>query len=195
MNTTSQLTRYELRDAIRPGLFPGTNVAPGWPDVERFRVEHEQALEEVAQAFAVGSALRERFQREDATGRVVTDYAEREQLIHAAAVEEDAARRRAADTVARLVDEAREQLDEWRAVEDNKKAERTAEIASLRARLTELETEDATSQRLNVWLNRLDPDRITPGLITWASLAAIPVPPDRPIGPIARSFQQEEDAT
>jgi hypothetical protein len=193
MTTTSQLTRYELRDAIRPGLFPGTDAAPDWVDVERFRAEHEEAIDEVRHAFALGSALRERFQQEDATGRVVTDFAEREQLIHAAKVEEDAVRRRAADTVARLVDEAREQLDEWRAVEERKRAERKSEVERLRARLAQLEVEDATSQRLTVWLNRLDPERITPGLIAWAALAAIPVPPDRPIGPIARSFQNEED--
>jgi hypothetical protein len=193
MYPTSQLTPYELRDAIRPGLFPGSDVAPEWVDVEKYREEHEEALEEVRHAFALGSALRERFQQEDATGRVVTDYAEREQLIHTARVEEDAARQRAADTVARLVDAAREQLDDWRAVQDVAAAERKAEAERLRARLAQIEVEDATSQRLNVWLNRLDPERITPGLITWDSLAAIPVPPDRPTGPIARSFQQEED--
>ena len=162
-------------------------------DVERFREEHAEAIEQIRQAFAVGSVLRDRFQQEDATGRVTTDYAERQELLHAARVEEDGVRQRAADTIARLVDQARELLDEWRGVQDAAAAERNAEIEQLRARLAQLEVEDATSQRLSVWLNRLDPDRITPGLITWAQLAAIPVPPDRPVGPIARSFQPQPE--
>ena len=185
MTTTNRrLEPHELKDAMRPGLFPD-DTAPEtvgeWDGLDELREQHEAALDRYAQALNQLS----REQDESPTQLNINDRREREA----------AAYREVRAEISRIVWEGRDQLAEWRGVEDDTEAERQAEIEQLRARLAELETEDMMRKRLAVWLDRLDPERINPGLITWAQLAAVPVPPDRPAGPFARAFQpQQEDA-
>ena len=97
--------------------------------------------------------------------------------------------------VSRIVWEARDLVDEWRAVEDATEHERKMELEELRKRLAQLETEDLLRKRLAVWLKRLRPNddaHITPGIHPWALMAETPEPYLRPMGPIARSFQPQE---
>jgi hypothetical protein len=186
---------HELKAALSPGLVPDVQ---DWAGVQDLSAEHEAVLQAVVEAFEAGKALRDQYQREDSTGRLATDYAERQALLHEARIAEQAARQEAEVAVTRLVAEAREHLPEWREVEAAVERERRAEIAELRARLSELEVEDGTAKRLHVWLDRLDPERITPGLIPWSAMAAIPVPPDAITGPMQKAFAprdlQEDDA-
>ena len=49
---------------------------------------------------------------------------------------------------------------------------------------------------LGVWLDRLDPDKISVGLYPWAHLADAPLQPEHragPLGPIAQSFQNQPE--
>jgi hypothetical protein len=167
-----------MKDAIRPGLFPGPDNAPDtineWDGLDELREEHEAALEQYA------SALNQLFRGQDAQLNA------RERREREAAV-----RREVEGTITRIVWAARDLIEEWRAVEDET-AERTAEIEQLRARLAVLETEDLMRKRLAVWLDRLDPERVTAGVHTWSDLAAVPVPPERPPGPITRTFHPQQ---
>jgi hypothetical protein len=201
METTSRLEPHELKVALTPGLYPAEDTAPAveeWDGLDEIRQEHDEAITAWHETSAKRRTLEESFKREDATGRPVTDKAERQRLLAAATLERDQTYQQAVETVTRLVDEAREQLDDWRAVRNANEAERKEEAERLRARLVELETEDLTNRRLAVWLDRMDVTRVTPGIYPWAQMAATPEPPHLPTGPIAQSFSrtnpQEEDS-
>ena len=109
-----------------------------------------------------------------------------------------AAEAEAEQIAGQMLDEIRECLPDWRAGQATAVAARRAEVERLRARLAELETEDLTAKRLDVWLDRFDPELRMPGLYPWSAMAATPEPPRLPTGPIQRSFtprpEQEEVA-
>jgi hypothetical protein len=194
-DTTTGLLSHDLRVALDPGLFPDpVLLGLAWDELAELREEHVDTLAklETARAQVAEASVPYR-----AAGTPVPAHPPADSPLFKAHAALHAAQAEAEQAVAGLLDDARGQLPAWRAVEHAKVAERNAEIERLRVRLAELETEDMTAKRLGVWLDRLDPDKITPGLIPWAQLTAIPAPPDRPIGPIVRSLQPQpmEDTT
>jgi hypothetical protein len=176
-----------------PGFYPDpVLLGLAWDELAELREEQVTALAtlEAARAQVAEASVPYR-----AAGTLVPAHPPADTPLFVAHAAYQAAQAEAEQAVSDLLDDAREQLSSWRAVERAKVAARNAEIEQLHVRLAELETEDMTAKRLGVWLDRLDPDKITPGLYPWAQLAAAPAPPDRPIGPIARSFklQPQED--
>jgi hypothetical protein len=188
----------EQREALDPGLFPDpVLLGLEWDQLAELREEHIDALAAVQTARAQLDAASAPYR--DAGGQPPVHPEPSSKLFkaraaHHAAVAE--AERIAGDVVA----EARALLPEWRAALDAPAAARRAEAEQLRARLDELEAERWTERLLRVWLDRLDPEKKTPGLHPWAALADLPAPPEHragPLGPIAQSFanQQEEALT
>lgn len=182
---TRRLEPHELKDAMRPGLFPDLDNAPDtvaeWDGLDDLREQHQHALDR----YQRGLAQLSREQAESPTQLNVNERREAEAAV----------RREAVTEVSRIVWEARDLVDDWRAVEDATEHERKMELEELRKRLAQLETEDLLRKRLAVWLKRLRPNddaHITPGIHPWALMAETPEPYVRPMGPIARSFQPQE---
>ena len=125
---TRRLEPHELKDAMRPGLFPGPDNAPDtvdeWDGLDELREQHQQALDRYQQEL-------NRLSREQAESPTQLNVNERREA-------EAAVRREAVTEVSRIVWEARDLADEWRGVEDATEHERRAEIEQLRARLAQL---------------------------------------------------------
>lgn len=177
-----RLEFHEVKDALRPGLFPDLDSAPDtvaeWAGLDDLCEQHEAVLQRYASE--IHALARE--QAESPSQLNMKERAEREATAY---------RQLVAD-VTDLVWQARDCIEEWRAIEDDTEHERKAEISSLRARLAELEIEDLMRKRLAVWLDRLDPTKITAGLYPWALMAQPPAGDHRPVGPMARSFQPQD---
>ena len=184
----------EKRDALHPGLFPDpTLLGLDWEQLADLREEHIDALAAVQTTQAQVAAAEAPYR--DADGQPPVHPEPNSKLFKARAAHRAAvadAEQVAGDVVA----EARELLPAWRAALDAPRAARRAEAEQLRARLAELEAERRVERLLTVWLDRLDPDKITPGLYPWQLLADLPIPPDHPagpLGPIAQSFANEQE--
>jgi hypothetical protein len=178
-DTTRRLEPHELKVALRPGLFPDLATAPNtvgeWDGLDDLREQHVAALADYTAAL-------DALAQQQAASPSQANVKQRREA-------EAAARHTVVAEVTRIVWEARDLLEDWRSVEDDTEAARRAEVEQLYARLQALTTEDVMLERLAVWLNRLDPERITTGIYPWAQLAQAPVPPDRPVGPIAQALQ------
>ena len=190
----TQLAVTERREALHPGLFPDPILLGlDWDQLAELREEHIDALAAVQTTRAQVDAAEAPYK--DAGGEPPVHPEPNSKLFKARAAHRAAvadAERIAGD----LVTEARELLPAWRAALDAPRAARRAEAEQLRARLAELEADRRVEHQLGVWLDRLDPDKITPGLYPWAHLADAADAPGRPVGPlgpIAQSFQNQQE--